>query len=369
MPIAIVVAVAAAAAAAGSAVAKGNAKRKAANMQIDALKNMKELDPAVYEKLVKEKDVSAWKTRLNTMREVDPQLAQIRDNSLKVFTSQLAKNAADNGRSDEIAKMVMGLADQFNSGAPAEMALGDAMVQRAKEKLERGSSLPPTYQAELIRSGLEKAGTAGLDPNRKGAVAGVLGKLLGSEAMAVERQNEQDAMQLAQAGGQIATNRLNILQGLIPQLQNYEAAKTNMAGQAMGVVNAETPSKIGLAGQDLMNLWERRRLEGNAQAREVAKLEGEKAMAKAEMLSGLFQSGSQAISGIAGGMGGGAGGAGGMLGGMMGPQGGQAIQLGMRNSQNLGYGGYIGQGTNGPTVMRSPEGWANYNLASQAWQG
>lgn len=371
MPIAIVAGVAAAAAAAGSAIAKGDAKRKAANKQIDALKNMKELDPKIYENLVKEKDVEAWKTRLSTMRQVDPQLATIRDNALKTFTNQLAKTAADEGRSDDIANMVMGLATQFNAGAPAEMELGDALIAKAKEKLGRGGALPPTYQAELIRSGLEKAGTAGLDPNRKGAVAGVLGKLLGREAMDVERQNEQDAIQLAQAGGQIATNRLNILQGLIPQMQNYEAAKLNMAGAGLSAVNSETPSKIGLAGQDVMNLWERRRAETNAQAMEVAKLEGEKAMAKAEMLSGLFQAGSQGISAVAGGMGGGGGGGGSpmsMLSGMMGPQGGQTVQIAPRMSQNLGYGGVMGMGAQGATVMRSPQGWANYELASQPWQ-
>jgi hypothetical protein len=375
MPIALVaVGVAAAAAAAGSAVAKGQAKRKAANMQIDALKNMKKLDPKVYEKLVADKDTEAWKRRLKTMRDVDPELATIRDQSIKAFTTQLAKNANETGRSDEIANYVMGLAEQFNAGAPAEMDVGDAMIARAREKLDRGAELPPTYQAEMIRSGLEQAGGAGIGPDRKGAVTGVLGKLLGREAMAVERQNEADAMQLAQAGGQISANRMNILQGLIPQMQNYEAAKTNLAAQGMAMVNTETPSKIGLGGQDMMNLWERRRLEGNKEAQAVAKLEGEKAMAKAEMLSGLFQSASQGVGAIAGGLGGGAGGMmGGMAGGAAGGGGfanvGQNIPLlGMRQSQNLGYGGYIGAGAQGPTVMRSPQGWANYDLASQAWQ-
>jgi hypothetical protein len=375
MPVALIaVAAVAAAGAAGSAAIKGNAKRKALNGQIDALKELNDIDPEAYANLAKQGDIDAWKTRLDTMRKVDPQLAEIRDSSLKSFTTMLAKNASDSNRSDDVAQMVYGLAQQFAAGAPAEMDLGTAFTNKAREKLGRGSQLPPTYQAELIRSGLETAGAAGVGASRQGPVAGVLGRLLGSAAMNVERQNEQDAMTLAQAGSQLSSSRLNILQGLIPQFQNYEQAKTNLAAQGLAAVNQETPSKIGLAGADLVNLTETARRERNLGIQKVAELEGQKALAAGEMKAGFVQAGSQfaqsVIGGLAGGGGGGAAGGGGnVLGGLM-QGGGQSIPiLGGRGSQNLGYGGYIGAGSYGqPAVVRSPQNQILFDQAGQEWQ-
>lgn len=365
MPVALiaVAAVSAAGAIASSAI-KGDAQRKSLNGQIDALKDMNDIDPKAYAELAKRGDLDAWKNRLDAMQKVDPQLADIRSSSLKMLTNNLARYSEAQGRTDDIAKTIYGMAQEYAAGAPAEMDLGSAFLDRAKERLGRGSELPPTFQAEMIRSGLESGGTTGVGANRKGPVAGVLGKLLGSAAVGMERQNEQDAAALANAGDQLSRNRMSILSGLLPQLQSYEAAQQNLAAsvlaQGLNVVNNETPGKIGLSGADLVNLNETARQERNQKAMSIAQLKGQKEMARAEMQSGFAQSGTAFAQNIIGGL---SGGTPGMMGG------GQSFILPSGATQTLGYGGYLGQNSSGaPTVMRSAGNQALFDLQGQPFQ-
>ena len=287
-----------------ASVFENEGQRKALNKQMDALQNLERIDVEQYKDLALKGDTQAWRNRLATLRQVDPELARVRDAAIKTNAVQMAKIANETGRSDEIAKQVFGLAQQFAAGAPAEMALGEAFLEKAKERLGRGAKLPPTYQAELIKSGLEKTGGAGVGVSRQGPVAGVLGKLLGSAAVQQEITNENQAGQLATVGQAIAGNRMNILAGLMPQFQNFEQAKLNLAGHALSVVNSETPSKVGLAGQDILQMTEARRQEGNAIAQAIAGLKGQQSLRQNNFVGGLIRQGTDLTGAMMGSMGG-----------------------------------------------------------------
>jgi hypothetical protein len=269
---------------------------------MEALQRVRLIDPQEMANIAKKGDIDAWKNRLDAIQKVDPKLGELRNNAIKSLTTSLAKNATDSNASDETSKFVIGLAQQFAAGAPADFDLGSAMQAKAKEVMGRGSNLPPTYQAELIRSGLEKGGTVGIGPDRKGAVAGVLGKLLGSEAVAMEQQNANFAGSLAGAAQQITSNRMNILAGLSAQMQQFEANKQSLATQGLDVVNSEAPSKVGASGADMVNMYESRRAGENQKLMGQADLEAQRYLAQGEQNAGLIAGGTQMAGSILGGL-------------------------------------------------------------------
>lgn len=279
--------------------------RKAINKQMDALGQLQILDPEKYKKMAYQGDVDAWRNRLKALREVDPQLNQIRNDALSAMTTRMAELVQQTGRSDKIGNMIMGLAQQFSAGAPAEMALGEAFMAKAKERLGRGAELPPTYQAELVRSGLEEAGAVGIGADRRGPVAGRLGKLLGRAATEQEILNEQQAAALAATGQALTANRMNILAGLVPTISNLDTARTNLGLQGLGVVEAEAPRKVGFAGTDIVGLEEQKRAETNQKLMEMAKLKGMQDLRQGRFVGGLIRTGSSAIGGALSSMAGG----------------------------------------------------------------
>src|SRR6266498_1454021 len=153
----------AAAGAAGSAYMKKEAADKAAHAQQVALKGQaKILDEELSYSKVNHQAIQAErqraKERLALQEEIDPELAQLRKLGKQQLLAQVQQPEASRD-SVRVAKQLFEENAQPNAGLEK---LKDQIIGRAQEKLAQGATLPPEFQAELVRAGVSQGSQAGL---------------------------------------------------------------------------------------------------------------------------------------------------------------------------------------------------------------
>lgn len=244
---AVAVAGVAAATSAAQAVAKKKAADKAGKAREDALNGLKMLDiPAINEDAAKA-DEASYKGRLDLQKRADPLSAEARSAGLQ--------GLIDNVNSPNDAKS-LSIIDRLSSDAedPAMADLQRRLVDDARASLAAGASLPPEFQAELVRTGLEGANRAGLAPDRAGAAGTTLRRLTGSAGLALEEQRKAQATRSAGAAQSLAQTKASILGNLIPQIQSITGQKTQRAAVAFEAGASQTPKAYGLDGADVAGL-------------------------------------------------------------------------------------------------------------------
>ena len=219
-----------------------NAMIKATQMQLDALDRVKNLimttlDPSSLQNTVLKQDIENIKARLALQQEVDPNLYLVRQNSAKLLAeistqpSLYVKEASPTEYSQQLDK------------------IQQLLLQRAQENIQRGAQLSPEIQAELVASGLEKVGAAGLRPSaggRYGAAGPTVARVLGLAGEQLRTAREQAAQQAATTAQQLHSQRLADLMGL---MRGEAATQTALSELSRAALPA-----AGLSGGDLLNL-------------------------------------------------------------------------------------------------------------------
>ena len=143
----IAVAATVAVAAGASAVMKKKAADKAAKAQKNAIGQQeallrKKLDPGALNRLAQQTDKERALNRIQLQREVDPEIAQLRE-----FSKQ---KLLDLAQPPESTRQTTQVADQlFQEGIkedPRIAALKDSIINRAQEDFDAGASLPPSFR-------------------------------------------------------------------------------------------------------------------------------------------------------------------------------------------------------------------------------
>lgn len=175
----IVGAVVVAAGAVATASVQKHAADKAASAQKKAVSQQtrlvnKNMDPDRLNNLARRFDEDRAKRRLEFQKEIDPELAKLRELSKK----QLLEGASvpkEQRQSNQLAKQLF---EEVKQSDPRIEALKDSLITGAQKELAAGASLPPEFQAELMRAGLNQGSQAGiaLDKNN---VGGTQARLLG----------------------------------------------------------------------------------------------------------------------------------------------------------------------------------------------
>lgn len=298
-------AVVAAGAAAGTSYLQGRAKKAALAEQSAAIRNLELIDVKSYRKRAFNSDRAEYLNRFKLFREGDPGLSAVRDQAVSNLMSSLENTDVD---VQKITNLLVGRATEDDSRLKE---IEGKLLERAGKKLDAGATLPPEFQAELIRSGLETAGATGVGANRQGPLAQLLGNKIGAEQLELERAREAEALALAGGAQALQTNRLNILRGIAPELQNLNIARGNQAAQAASLASAALPTSAGLGGAEILSLLESNRRQKNEQMLALANLRAQKHLVSGETAAGYLGAGTSALTGILGGMGGGSGGGGG----------------------------------------------------------
>jgi len=137
---------------------------------------------------------------------------------------------------------------------PALKKLKDTVVQKANDLLALGGSLPPEYQAELVRAGVGQAAQAGIKPQAS-SVGGVISNVLGSAGEKLRQSRNLEASQLAGTAQSITESRAKILGSIFPSIQASEQANAARAAGLLGITNAMMPNAgTGLTGREAINL-------------------------------------------------------------------------------------------------------------------
>jgi hypothetical protein len=302
-------AAATAAAAAYSAVEHKKASDKASDAQKTAVKSqeklLKKLDPDTLNSLANKFDKSRAQNRIALQKEIDPEVAQLREISKKALLDRAQTPLADR-QSNKLATELYKVAEKED---PRMTALKDSIIANAQAELAAGASLPPEFQQELVRAGLETGGQSGIGFSRN-AIGGGTARLLGAAGVQLQQARQDQALQLAGAAQAMTDSRVNILSAVFPRLRELEAADRNESLANLQLAEAMLP-EAGLSGREAVNIQIGKSKAKGALIQKRADIKGQEAAAQADYNSSLAQTGANFVGTLAGGYAGYAGGAGG----------------------------------------------------------
>lgn len=285
-----------------SSVIEGDAKRKAANKRLDAIRAMEDIDPKKLNALALEADKTRFREQLALQRAEDPTMAAVRERGARGLLESFDTQA------DKDAETLAGvMASEAGADQSKMEAVKGKLLDDAIKELEAGATLPPEFQAELVRTGLETGARAGFRPEARGGAARSARELLGSAGIALKEQRRQSAISSAGAVSSLNEARANILSKVIPTLQSIGGEKQRRAGFAFAVANEAVP-EAGLSGAEMANIDLARIQQQNQKQQMIGGLQAEKALGQGQMWSGIIGSATGAAGGLMGGGGGKAGG-------------------------------------------------------------
>lgn len=232
---------------AAAAYAQKRAADKAAGAQKRAIGQQeallrKKLDPEALNRLAIQFDQERAKNRLALQKEVDPQIADLREFS-KDQLLKLAKQPLESRQTSQVANQLF----QENIRPDERMErLKDTIIQRAQADFDDGANLPAEFQAELVRSGLQTGGQAGIGQGTR-AIGGTTSRLLGGAGLALKSQRAQEGAMLAGTADALARSRQQLLANIFPSVAAKEAAEIQRAGAGLQLSEALLPES-GLSG-------------------------------------------------------------------------------------------------------------------------
>jgi len=132
----------------------------------------RKLDPGALNRLAIQFDEERARNRLDLQKEIDPEIADLRQYS-KEQLLKLARQPVESRQTSQVANQLF-----KENIAPDERMekLKSSIIQRAQEDFDAGATLPPEFQAELVRSGLTTGAQAGIGTGER-AIGGTTGRL------------------------------------------------------------------------------------------------------------------------------------------------------------------------------------------------
>jgi hypothetical protein len=327
-----------------SAYVQDNAQHEAANAQLKALDNLKYLDVQDLVKQAKNQDLSKYQSQFAAQEKYDPLFAEMRTQGAKNIIQQLNADTSGTTAGDK-ALADLGTSTDLSNKQNAPVIQG--LIDQAKQDLAAGASMPPEFEGQLIKAGLETAGASGgvAGLNGSGATGSNSRRLLGMEGIQLQQSRATEAQNLAGTAAGLQTERQSALSNLLSLDNNLRAAKFTRAQGGVAIGSSSIPS-IGLTGGDVVNMDNANTNLRNQVTLGQGALNAQKKLADGQMWSQIIGAGTSLVSGmVGGGAGGGGGGMGGMLGGMMGGSGGGSGGGG-GSAMTTNYGGMMSSGGN-----------------------
>jgi len=247
--------------AAGGAIIGGAAQylqnQKAAATQAKAAKRAKELawtnlDPAVVNAQAQQADIERAQQRLALQAQIDPALAELRHTAQGQLLDQ--SKQIGQGTPQELAALA---ASNAIAGDQQTTDLKQRLIDAALTELNAGATLPADVQAEFVKAGLERSGMATGGANTTGVGGVIAREVLGSGALALKQQRQEQAQKLIGTATALDTTRQQILGSLFPSINNMKLADLNATAGALGTANQFVP-EAGLSGRDIAALWQER---------------------------------------------------------------------------------------------------------------
>lgn len=270
----------------GGAIIGADAKRKAANAMGDAINSMKPLDIEELKTLASDTDIERFKRQFEVQRENDPTFAALRDQGGAALLRGLIEDGAGTSSADTSYKAAS--EEAAKGRGETDLFIKD-LLDRAKADLDAGATLPPEFQAELVKAGLESAGSQGLSIEGRGAAGSEIRRLLGSEGLALKERRETSARTNLGAAATLRENRMKALSELATLGSNLSTAKASRATSAAAVGSAAVPA-IGLTGADAVKFSAANTDFENQRKLALGGVKGNKALNNGAMFSSILGS-------------------------------------------------------------------------------
>jgi hypothetical protein len=293
-----IVAVVAGGLAIGGAVASGVSKAGAISAEKAGVNSQEGLNISQLNQLASDQDIAKYQADFQEQAKVDPTYAALRTQGGSAVLNALRSNADPNSLQN---KSLAATAASVNTNvAPNQSMISDLMA-KAKEELAAGATLPPAFQAEMIRSGLAAGGAAGTGVAGEGATGVGVRTLLGSSGLQLEAQRQAQALALSGGAQSLEDTQRNALMELTQLSNNMNAAKAQLGGTGAALGLSTVPS-IGLSGTQDVNMSIANTQLANQKKVQLGQLEGQQQLNTGSMISGILGGASGMLTG---GMGGG----------------------------------------------------------------
>lgn len=266
-------AIAAAGAAAG-AYAKKSAADKAAKAQSSALKGQKkilseELSFNRINQAATDADRLRAENRLALQKEIDPELAALRQKGKEKLLEETNRPDA----SLQSTQVANALFKENATQDPRLEALKSSIINRAQEEISAGATLPPEFQAELVRAGVQQGSQAGFKTDAR-TVGGTIARALGIGGEQLKMARENQATNLAGAATNLDESRARILGSIFPTIAAAENTRRQNAAAEFGI-GEQTLPESGLTGREAAAIQQNR---GNT----LLKIRGQRGQIKAQ---------------------------------------------------------------------------------------
>ena len=231
---------------AGSSIANAavtnSAQQSALGAQEGAINSLQPYDIASLNSLATTQDLAKYQEDFAAQAQYDPLFASMRTQGAQGVLGALASNANPLSIQNQ---GISNLQTTTNANVKANQPVIDQLLAAAKAELAGGATLPPAFQAEMIRSGLAGGGAAGTGVAGEGATGVGVRTLLGSAGQAYQAQEQQMAQSAAGTAGSLEQQQQAALNELTQLSMSLNTQKAALAGGAVAAGNATVPS-IGL---------------------------------------------------------------------------------------------------------------------------
>lgn len=208
-----------------------------------------QLSPTAVNDAAKGADIQRVQDRLALQSQTDPALLRLRYQAQNDLLNQAGQ--IGQGTPNALAQQA---ADEIMQSGGATNSLRDRLLQSAQQELDLGATLPPDLQAELVQSGLEKAGMVSGSASPHGFGGTLVRKELGAGAIKLQADRQARASAMAGTAASLEAQRQQILGSLFPNINSMKIANLGATAGALGTANQMVP-EAGLGGTDIANLW------------------------------------------------------------------------------------------------------------------
>lgn len=304
MGLLIAAAVVAAAGAAAGAYEANKGQQGALSAEQQAWLNVKDISIKDQQRIVSQGDLDKYKAQFAAQQQVDPTGAALRTKGEAGVLSAINQDASGNTIAQQTLNQEKTLSDQQT---PQENDVVNSLIARAKSDLAAGATLPPEFQAELVRSGLSGAAANGQSLNGEAGAGTNVRTLEGSAGIQLQAQRQNEAIQAASSAGDIQSRRASILSGLSVLDNNLRGAQLQRSAGAAGLGFSSVPN-IGLSGAQVGDLSLANWKLDNTRTLAIGGINANKIISNATANTSYINAGTSAITGALGAYSGGAGG-------------------------------------------------------------
>jgi hypothetical protein len=186
--------------------------------------------------------------RVELQKEIDPELAELRQLGKEQLVAEF-KTPTSARQSTQAANQLF--RENINE-SPEAKKLRERLVTEANTELDQGAELPPEFQAELVRSGLEAGASSGIGLSRR-TIGGNVSKILGSGGIALKNARQNQAMNLANTASGLTDARFKILSNIFPTVAAQEQQAGSRSAAAFAFGDASLPQG-GLTGREVSSM-------------------------------------------------------------------------------------------------------------------